>query len=91
MLSYKYIPASGEWGKADIAYATLSPPAKQGRVLRRQRGAGSVEFLPTRWEDMPTQHHVINAFADLPLLELRGGFLLDTEGGTSGSATVRLE
>jgi len=91
MLSYKYIPKTGDWGVEDVAYATLSPPAKQGRVLKRWQGAGSVQFLDATWDDMPTQHHVINAFASLPIHEVSAASLMDSEGGASGSETYRLD
>lgn len=90
MLSYKYLPSTGNWGHADAEYATLTPPPRQGRMLRWLEGAGSVEFVRSRWEDLPTQYHVINAFAALEQLETRGGYLYESEGGASGSETHRL-
>lgn len=39
-------------------------------VLKSHRvGQGKFSFTPTRWEDMPTQYRVVNALANLPLLE----------------------
>ena len=64
--------------------ATLSPPAKHGRVIQRLRGAGSVQFCDATWQDMPTQHHVINALASLPIHAIRAASLMDSEGGASG-------
>jgi len=90
MLSYKYLPKTGEWGEADVEYATLTPPPAKGRMLEWQEGQGSVEFATVRWEELPTQYHVVNAFAALEQLESRGGYLYKSEGGASGSATHRL-
>jgi Acetoacetate decarboxylase (ADC) len=91
MLSYKYMPRTGQWGVEDLAYATLSPPARHGRVLKRFKGAGKLRFADTTWDDMPTQHHVINALASLPIHEIRAASLLDSEGGASGSETRILD
>jgi hypothetical protein len=90
MLSYKYLPKTGSWGEADVEYATLTPPPAKGRMLQWQEGLGSVEFTPVRWEQLPTQYHVVNAFAALEQLESRGGYLYKSEGGASGSETHRL-
>lgn len=90
MLSYKYIPATGDWGDADVAYATLTPPAPQGRTLARKKGKGSVEFADANWEDLPTLHHLVRAFRSLDQVENLGSFWLDQEGGHSAASTHRL-
>ena len=90
MLSYKYLPKTGSWGEADAEYATLTPPASRGRMLEWHEGLGTAEFTAVRWEQLPTQYHVVNAFASLEQLEPRGGYLYRSEGGASGSATHRL-
>jgi len=87
LLSYKYLPRTGEWGTADAAYATLTPPAWNGKVIRRLAGSGEVLFVRPQWEELPTMFHMINAFCDLPQLESRGGYLYDMQGGASGSET----
>ncbi len=91
LLSYKYMPRTGEWGVADVEYVTLTPPAWHGRTVRRSVGQGSVEFVRARWEDLPTLHHLVNAFASLPMKEMRGAVLYDMEGGASGSETHKLD
>jgi Acetoacetate decarboxylase (ADC) len=91
MLSYKYIPATGDWGDADVEYATLSAPMKDNVIIRSfQVGAGEVEFRRSTWDQLPTLHHIVNAFADLPKIEMRGGYLVDATGGSSVSQTIRL-
>lgn len=87
MLSYKYIPKTGEWGEAEVEYATLTPPAKQGRVLQRLEGQGSIEWVPTTWDDIPTQHHIVEAFRALEVKKVIYGYLWDGEGGASAAAT----
>ena len=82
MLHYKYVPRTGEWGAADAAYAVLTPAATPNRrILQRQVGAGHLKFHRARWEDMPTQYNIVNAFADLEIREYRGASLAKTVGG----------
>lgn len=82
ILHYKYMPRTGEWGTADVAYATLTPAAAPNRVIKeRWVGAGSVQFHRARWEDMPTQYNIVNTFADLPIREYRGSSVTKTVGG----------
>jgi hypothetical protein len=81
-LHYKYMPRTGEWGTADAAYAVLTPAETPNRrVLERHVGAGRLQFHQARWEDMPTQYNIVNAFADLDIHEYRGASLIKTVGG----------
>ncbi|MFT4046783.1 MAG: acetoacetate decarboxylase family protein [Solimonas sp.] len=91
LLSYKYLPRTGVWGTADVEYATLTPPAWNGRTTSRRVGQGSVEFIKARWEDLPTLHHLVNAFEALPILEYRGAVVYEMEGGASGAETHIVE
>jgi hypothetical protein len=91
LLSYKYMPRTGEWGVADVEYATLTPPSWNGRVTHRAIGQGKVEFIKAKWEDLPTLYHLVNAFEALPILEYRGAVVYDMEGGASGSETHKLD
>lgn len=90
LLSYKYMPATGEWGTSDVEYATLTAPAWQGKVTRRLVGSGSAEFTKCAWEDLPTQYTVVNAFAALEQKEVVGAWYYEMEGGASGAETRRL-
>ena len=82
ILHYKYMPRTGEWGTADTAYATLTPAATPNqRIVSMQRGTGEVNFHPARWEDLPTQYMIVNAFQALPVLESRGASVVKTVGG----------
>ncbi len=81
-LHYKYMPRTGEWGKADIAYPVLTPAANSNqRILEQHVGKGRIQFHQARWEDLPTQYNIVNAFADLDILEYRGASLTKTVGG----------
>jgi len=71
-LHYKYIPATGIPGEADVAYACHTPPGAGGQcILSFHRAEGTVRFNPTTWEDMPTQFHIVQRLATLPVVEAR--------------------
>ena len=81
-MHYKYMPRSGDWGQADIAYAVLTPAETPNRrILEHKVGGGRLQFQRARWEDMPTQYNVVNGLADLEILEFRGASLMKTVGG----------
>ena len=81
-MHWKYMPRTGEWGKADASYAVITPAGGSSqRVLEQWRGKGSVTFHRARWEDMPTQYMVVNAFADLEVVEFRGATITKSVGG----------
>ncbi len=80
-LHYKYIPRTEDWGDADAAYAVLTPAETPNRVVKEMwRGEGTVEFHKARWEDMPTQYTIVNAFAELEIKEYRGASITKTVG-----------
>lgn len=81
-LHYKYIPRTGEWGKADAEYAVLTPAhTPNRRVQGMWRGKGEVQWHCARWEDMPTQYNIVNCLAGLEILEYRGAVVTQTIGG----------
>jgi len=86
-LHYKYIPRTGEWGTADVAYACLSPVGHSKRVVtERWVGAGRVQFHPARWEDLPTQYNIVNTFHALEIKEYRGASVTKSIGSEDLSA-----
>ena len=81
-MHYKYVPRTGEWGEADVAYAVLTPAETPNRrILGRHVGGGSLQFHRARWEDMPTQYNIVNGLANLEIQEYRGASLTKTVGG----------
>lgn len=81
-LMLKYVPRTGDWGQADLLQATLSPSADPDRTIERyQRGSGLIRFERAAWSELPTMAHVVNALADLPVLEPRGASLVRSRGG----------
>ena len=80
-LSYKYIPASGDWGSADVAYATVVPVQDaRAQVTEMWRGDATIEIAEARWEDLPTLFRIVNGLAALPRLEVLGATLTRTLG-----------
>jgi hypothetical protein len=81
-MHYKYMPRTGEWGKADASYAVITPSGNSNaRTVASSGGQGSLRFHSARWEDMPTQYMIVNGFADLDVVEFRGATISSSEGG----------
>jgi len=91
-IHYKYIPKTGEWGKADAEYAVLSPdPDKPSPPERLFTAIGEVKFHKARWEDLPTQHMIINTLHELEILEYRGARMETRTGwGDHGDQRILL-
>jgi hypothetical protein len=82
VLHYKYVPKTGDWGQADVAYTTLTPFAdERRRVTEMWRGTGKVAFSKATWEELPTLCNIVNAFANLEKKEFRGSVLTKLVGG----------
>jgi hypothetical protein len=81
-LHYKYIPRTGVWDEADAEYAVMTPSATPDRRVTAQcTGRGSVRFHRAEWQDLPTQYHIVNAFADLEQIDFLGASIVETIGG----------
>ena len=88
---YKYMPRTEDWGQADVAYAVLSPaPEKPTPPQSLMQGEGTVEFHRARWEDLPTQYMVVNAFSALEIKEYRGASIAQCRGRQSLESTDSL-
>ncbi len=81
-LMLKYIPRTGAWGETEVHQVTLTPTADPDLTVERHRtGTGTVRFHRATWSDLPTLEHVVNALADLPIIEPRGGSVTHARGG----------
>lgn len=82
LLHYRYVPRVGGAGPAAISEITHTP-ASGGKAVVDQvwSGKGTHRFHRSRWEDLPTMFQVVNALADLPVLEDRGAWLTQSRGG----------
>ncbi|MGH8782876.1 acetoacetate decarboxylase family protein [Paraburkholderia sp.] len=83
-LMLKYKPRTGDWGEADLCQVTLTPSHDPHvTVEQRYTGTARLRFNAATWFDLPTMAHVVNALADLPILETRGGSVVRARGGKS--------
>jgi len=83
-LMLKYIPRTGAWGEAELQQVTLTPASNPDMTIERQQtGVGTVRFHHAAWSDLPTMYHVVNALAELPVIEPRGGSVISSRGGKS--------
>ncbi len=79
-LYYKYMPRTSPFGRdgADVEYATCGAPKNSTRAnivmddfqYRRWIGKGKVAWHRATFEQVPLAFHVINAIADLDILEV---------------------
>lgn len=99
LLHFKYIPATGNWGEPDVAYVTLTPAAAEDhgypsdggrRIVAVERGAGAIAFKRATWEQMPTQFHIVNALAELPIHSITGAYRIRTVGNNDLRGTRRV-
>ena len=79
---YKFMPRTGEWGVADFAGAVLSPSRPSDIA---SDGARPLPLPPLGMEDLPSLYHIVNALADIELIELRAASLTVSEGSTDHS------
>ena len=81
LLHYRYMPRIGEWGTADASYPVITPAANPNvKVTEMFQGKGTVAFHKARWEDMPTQYHIVSGLAALEIKEFRGAMIRHYQG-----------
>lgn len=76
-MGWKYVPSPDGIG-AEVSHATLFPTTPSLREA--WAGRGEVRWHRLTWEQNPTQFHIANALAELPILEYRSAIV--TRGGT---------
>ena len=77
-MAWRYIPAVGGFGAA-ISEPTIYP--SKNVINEAQIGEGHIEWHRLTWEQNPTQFHIVNKLADLPVLEYRPAIV--TKGSTN--------
>ena len=81
-LHHRYLPRLGEPGHAEIEQMVISPTGTPVRTLSYRTGKPSLKFVRSTWEQLPTMHHIVNALADLPIVEMRTGWLAEMRGAS---------
>jgi hypothetical protein len=80
VLHHRYFPAVSEGGQS-IDEMVITPAGGASVTYDLfKRGAGAIEFHRSTWEQLPTMFHIVNALADLPVLEMRGAALVHSRG-----------
>jgi len=71
LLHYKYIPKTGRFTESEIEYVTFGPKFKDVRPEMKdyppavtEYMSGTITWHKPRWEDMPTQHMIVETFID---------------------------
>jgi hypothetical protein len=67
-MGWRYLPRVGDAGAA-LSEPTIFPYENQ--IDEAWVGAGSIDWKRLTWEQNPTQFHIVNALAALPVLEYR--------------------
>lgn len=97
ILTYRYIPAVGQPGKADAEYAIVVPHEEEEpkgtvkTVLRAPPTGASIERRALDWTQLPTLHHVASALAEMPIYEVVNAKVVEGTGVPDVSAARRIE
>jgi hypothetical protein len=92
---YKYLPRTGALNEADVDYLAYCEAGQSMagfggvELVQKFTGTGRLSFKHARWEDVPFQYPILNALADLPLLEIRAAYVSRFEArGTIGDPSA---
>jgi hypothetical protein len=66
-MSQRYMPALGGFGPAVVSEVATYP--SEDTFTEVSVGKGELNWQPLTWEQNPTQHHIVSALAELPILE----------------------
>jgi len=92
---YRYVPAVGEPGKADVEYPVFAPtpkPAEGAAVPRTMTTrTARVKFNAGDWQSLPTLHHVAQRMADMPIYGVEEAKLVEGVGVPDICNAYRIE
>ncbi|KAK2798504.1 hypothetical protein FQN51_007658 [Onygenales sp. PD_10] len=93
LLTYRYVPAVGDPGKADAQYAVFiphgTPPGgAEEKVMKATKA--HISFTPHDWKALPTLHNVASRLAELPIYDIREAKVVEKRGLVDGLKPVRL-
>ncbi len=92
VLYYKYVPKSGYWGTSEAEYPVLNPKGDTSlKILQTWVANGEIIFHRPNWQEMPTQHMIVNALANLQIKEIVCTRVIKTVGGKDLSDVRILE
>lgn len=91
VLTYKYIPATGQPGIADVEYAVYVPP-KPIKVNRLQKSPKSgFNFNVHDSKTLPTLHHMVTGLAELPVYEIEEATVSESTGPDDLMTAYKIE
>lgn len=90
VLNFKYLPGTGPGAPADACYSTLTPPGGQLQISKVEVAEASLTLLPTSWQDMPTQHHIVEGLHRLALGRPMRAWRVESTGARDLFDTRRL-
>ncbi|KAL1957498.1 hypothetical protein VTO42DRAFT_5961 [Malbranchea cinnamomea] len=93
LLTYRYIPAVGDRGKADAQYTVFIPhgmASNEGELVRKAAKA-RVSFWPHNWKTLPTMHNIASRLAELPIYGIEEAKVVERRGFVDGLKPVRLD
>lgn len=97
ILTYRYIPAVGEPGKADAEYACVMPHHEGGKIQKAQVKAvsrtkrASIKIHAQDWETLPTLHHITSVLAEIPIYSILGAKVVEGNGVPDAISCKRIE
>ncbi|CAJ2501729.1 Uu.00g045820.m01.CDS01 [Anthostomella pinea] len=97
ILTYKYIPATGEPGKADVEYACVVPHAEEARTVSptvqsvARSSKASIKFDAGDWDSLPTLHHIAAGLAGVPIYGVVSAKVVEGLGVPDVASCRRIE
>jgi hypothetical protein len=97
ILTYKYIPAVGERGKADAAYTVFIPHAQEAKAVpsRVEKAVearkSNIAFNSRSQADLPTLHHIVAKLEQIPIYEIISAKVVSGTGVPDASSARRVE
>jgi hypothetical protein len=76
VLHYKYIPATGRPGFADVEYPVVTPfsnatgKSEMVKVAVASAKDTTVEWDAANWDTLPTMHHIVDVFSKIEVKEI---------------------
>lgn len=92
VLLYKYIPATGKPGIADVEYPVYVPPNPATNVKSiRSTVKCSIDVDVHDRKTLPTLHHIVTGIAGLPIYEIIEGSVTEGTGPDDMRSAYRVE
>ncbi|MEH6604696.1 MAG: acetoacetate decarboxylase family protein [Pseudomonadales bacterium] len=84
-MAWRYMPALGGFGPDAVNEISTFP--SENVFTEAKIGQGKIDWSHLSWEQNPTQYHIVNALAELPILEYLPAMM--TRGSTNLSLPER--